>query len=371
MRTIDSVHMVNIFMDNKQPASPSDTTTGIAAPLSVEDLRKDAANVFLLHLRTIAWMTDVETAESIVCGLAEDHDRHPLMWQADAEDIGLTYERIKETALMRTLERLYRYAYFGELDGGAEPMSDESIYTWISALVFDAAHGRLADEWADNGSMSMQAAARCLTVCELANARHTLEGGEPFYFKFGSVKDTNAEGGCLTIRQMALLAGMEEMSIRAAANKTQKRANPLLTYSTEGGTRVALDTAREWLQSKGRYVPVRVRWSDTELDLKKTRFSNENELYSALKARFDCRFADLGHEQAAQALENIGLESLLGFSGDRLNDRPLVLKLAELLDMPAELFALRCREVAAREELARIEELLKRANDAFDSTVHP
>lgn len=345
---------------NDSHAAPALNTFPV--PFSLEDFRKDIANVFLHHLRTVAWMTDAQTAESIVPGLATETDRHPLQWQADAEDVGLTYKRLQDTTLMKTLEFLYRYAFFGELDASADRMEDESIYTWTSALAYDAAHGRLALEWSDNGAFTDLAAERCLMVCELANARLTLDGGEAFYFKFGNYpKDSATGNGCLTIRQMALLAGMEEMSIRAAANKTQKRANPLETYPADGGTRIALSVAKAWLMSKGRYMPITVRWSAGEVDLEKKRFASSMELWHALKARQRMLQERTGQDVLAPTLTLLNLDSLLKFVNHHLMDEMMGRKIAEALQLPADLLVLRCKEIAAREVLAEIERELREA----------
>lgn len=347
---------------NPRTAPSSADVSSFPVPFTLEDFGKDIANVFLHHLRTVAWMTDAATAESIVPGLAAEEDRYPLQWQADAADVGLTYERLKSTTLVKTLEFLYRYAFFGELDASADSMGDESIYTWTTALVYDAAHGRLAVEWSDNGSFTDKAAARCLMVCELANARHTLEGGEPFYYKFTSaVKDWSNEEGWLSVRQMALLAGMEEMSIRAAANKKQKRANPLETEPIDGNTRIAVDVAKTWLKSKGRYVPIAVRWSDAEFDLAKTRFATSTELWYAIEARYRTLCEREGEKVMANIIQLLGLDNLLQFVNERLSDAALAEGVAKALDLPGDLFVLRCREVAARETLAQIERELKQA----------
>lgn len=329
-------------------------------PFSIEDFRMDVAGVYLHHIRTIAWMRDPSTAATLVPSL-ELEQAGLLMWEMSPEDLGLTYERLRDTTLMRTLEFLYRYAFLGELDASAAPMEDESVYTWTSALVFDAAHGRLATEWSDNGSFTDDAASRCLMVCELANARRTLEGGEPFYFKFGNYpKDMATGDGCLTVRQMALLAGMEEKSIRAASNKVQKRANPLDTYSTENGTRIALDVAKAWLQSKNRYVPIKLRWSSAEMDLAKTRFSNTMELHQALNARLQTRCQRNGeHDVMSQLKAELGVESPMSITDEHYVTPDCMRKLAAILELPADLLVLRCREAVIREALADVERALK------------
>lgn len=351
--------------DNHEMNPKSELVTeqqSFPTPFSIEDLRRDVASVYLHHVRTIAWMRDPSTAATLVPGL-EPEQANLLMWEAPPEDLGLTCDRLGGTTLMKALEFLYRYAFLGELDASAEPMEDESVYTWTSALVFDAAQGRLATEWSDHGSFTDDAASRCLMVCELANARLTLEGGEPFYSKFGNYpKDMATGDGSLTVRQMALLAGMEEKSIRAASNKVQKRANPLDTYSTESGTRIALDVAKAWLQSKNRYVPIKLRWSSAEIDLARTRFNNTKELHQALNARMQTRCQRDGeHVVMAQFKARLGVESLVSITDEHYMDAERMRKLGDVLELPADLLVLRCREAVTREALADVERALKQA----------
>jgi len=108
----------------------------------------------------------------------------------------------------------------------------------------------LAHEWLLRGSNAGLAIFRCRQVVDLANARNILEGGESYfpYFSPNNMADSN-DG--LVIRQMALLAAMEEMSIRAAANP--KRANPLKTIVEGKNTVILIADARAWLESKGLY----------------------------------------------------------------------------------------------------------------------
>lgn len=344
------------------PTQNAPDSSKFPVPFSLEDFRKDIANVFLHHVRAYAWMVGPEAGIRAIPGM-EESEPFDLFYNGDAQAIGLTYEQLSHTPLAKSLEFLYRYAYFGELDANAETMEDGSIHTFITALVSDAANGGFAqtmDEETSDGTMA--SAERCLSVCELANARCTLEAGESFYGKFDGKGKTDSVGfECLTVRQMALLAGMEEMSIRAAANKTQKRANPLETYSADGGTRIALDVAKAWLQSKGRYVPITRIWSAAEFDLAKAQFRDVYEFGRALRARLEVVRKRIGEDQVDAALAHLGLPSIGDFLHKQIDDQELAGKVAELLELPAPLFILRCREVAAREALRRAEYDLREA----------
>lgn len=348
----------------QNPPESNPESSKFPIPFSLEDFRKDIANVFLHHVRAYAWMAGEEAGVRAIPGMDEEETApYGLFFQGGADDIGLTYEQLRHTPLAKVLEFLYRYAYFGELDANTEAMEDGSIHTFITALVSDAAHGGLAQTMDEETSDGTGASAeRCLMVCELANARRTLEGGDAFYARFDGKGRTDAVGfECLTVRQMALLAGMEEMSIRAAANKTQKRANPLETYSADGGTRIALDVAKAWLQSKGRYVPITRCWSAAEFDLAKAHFKNLHEFGYALKARLEVVRKRIGEERVAAALESLGLSCTWDFVQERIDDKVLAGRIAELLELPVALFILRCREVAARDALGQAEFDLREA----------
>ncbi|MGH8785980.1 MAG: hypothetical protein ACREYA_12965, partial [Cupriavidus necator] len=178
-------------------------------------------------------------------------------------------------------------------------------------------------------------------------------------------KDEPAFDDRLTVRQLALLAGMEEMSIRAAANKN--RANALKTISEDGRTRFELDVAKEWLRSKGRYVPITRYQSEGDIDLAKRRFANPEELWQVLNARlqFLSRSEDGG--ELASRIGDLGLSlvpsNAIGQSfaveEAQMRDHKAMMALANVLRLPGDLLVLRMREALARAELSSVEQSLR------------
>lgn len=344
-----------------QSQSPVAEANGFPVPFTLEAFRNDVLEVFLLYVRTIAWMTDEDTAVAI---LGRPPNVSGVLRFESAYDVGLDYDHIRHTRFATAMERLYEYGCYGRIDVSAEEMAYESIYMWVADIVADARNGNVSAQWDSYGVTTDASASRCCHIAELANARVCLEGNEMFsHFYTGPATNdaVDGEAGKLTIRQMALLAGMEEMSIRAAANP--KRANALQTYSDNGRTRVTCDVAKAWLQAKGRYVPITRHSSSAEIDLAKRHFTNTDDLMQALSARYLQIGKREGYEQINTKLEEAGLITIgFGFQIPNKNlftDETAMRRFAELMELPGDLFFLRVREAVALEQLARVEAELR------------
>lgn len=336
-------------------------------PFTLEKLKGAILDVFLHHIRTIAWMTDVQTAWRVT-GLQSPAPASLLDPDEGPAELGLTYEHIRKSDFAYAMEHLYEFAYFGKLDESAEPMIYESYYMWVSAIVSDAATGYVALEWDSYGAPICNSAQICVLVAELANARNMLEGGESFFNNFGAryAKEPVVGDESLTVRQMALLAGMEEMSIRAAANP--KRANPLRTHE-DSGTRIAFDVAKSWLQSKGRYVPITRYRSTSDIDLANYQFTSSAALIDALEARRDYVCTRDGEEALNERLATLGISEEKTSTHTHwdaikhnLRNESLMRALAAILELPADLLVLRVQETLAIEQLSQIERQLREIN---------
>lgn len=337
-------------------------------PFKLEIFRQDITEVFFYQMRIIAQMTDPKTALKILSIETEDDGYIDDIYDPDnsAADVGLIYDHIRNTTFAAALERLYEYAFYGKWDLNAESMGDEGIYMWVSGIVCDALYSDTTANWNAFGWDIESHAKRCVLVAETANARNTLEGGERFHHfsKIGTKSDIASDDDVLTIRQMALLSGMEEMSIRSAANP--KRANPLNTFTDEGGTRVKLDVAKAWLQSKGRYLAITNYRSEGTLDLTKRKFSNYYDLWLALNEQF-LKISDRdGVEPLTIKLKAIGLMNLPSIKSfhtqtsiDNLSNEKLMHALAKILELPPELLALRTKELVANQILVDVEKQLR------------
>ncbi|MDP2784725.1 MAG: hypothetical protein Q8O38_09075 [Sulfurimicrobium sp.] len=358
----------------KDAPEPNQTQgSGLPVPFALEKLREMILTLYFQQVRTIGWMTNKPAVAWEIIGKPQDaHDNDLFSLDLDPEQLGLRYESIRKTHFAECIEKMYQFAYFGILDESGEQMEYESIYTWITSLLMDMKNSQMFYEMGSYSaaSMTLDEAKKCFQVAELANARIVLEGGENFFISgFGSNnKDDDSIGySGLTVRQMALLSGMEEMSIRAAANP--KRANPLRTFSDEGRTRISIEAAKAWLQAKGRYVSITREWGTGEIDLVKRRFASVNELEEALDSRFQMlALRDQQRDVLVAQLSEAGIKVIKTIANkngeieiDRacLSNISLIHKLAEILELPSDLLTLRAREALAKEELASVERELR------------
>lgn len=363
------VHTVQKIKMAKKTNTPEGTTTesavtGITPLVSLDKFQDDVTNVFLHYVRNICWMVDGKTAWAITKAPALDYEYDLTHPDLKAIDMGLTFAHIKDTQFACAMRRMYDYAYFGLIDLGEESLEYESIHTWTVALLVDVAGGAVGNEWDSYGLDIVDCARRCVKVADTANARRVLEGHEEFYHFVSQGKEDNyCDDNLLNVRQVALLSGMEEMSIRAAANPN--RANQLKPMKTEHGTRFENTVVKEWLIQKKRYVPITKRWTARDIDLTQSYMSLD-EIELGLNTRYNLLGLENGFDQLDAALVAINLEAGAFLERRRIHlynaffdDEMAVRSLARILSLPEELLTLRVKEVITTESLRNIERAIK------------
>lgn len=360
-------------MKKDQKVIPADSKiepVNFSVPYTLDQVRESILILFFQQARNIGMLGgDVDSAWHILGKTKADIESGLDLLDPDLEpsDYGVTYKDINNTNFAECIENMYQYAYLGIQQVVIEGMHDESIYMWVSAGLEDMANSSMLDEWESYGSVSHSDAKMCLEIAELANARRMLEGHDNFY-NFGKLikeNDAIAMGleRSLTVRQMALLSGMEEMSIRAAANP--KRVNPLQTYSDEGKTRISIEAAKKWLQEKNRYIPIKNRHGAGDFDLLTSKFKSIEDFQDAMNDRIimislrdswsNDIFNDLKKKQVLVPADFGQIE----INRECVSNSELLKLTAEILEFPYDLLLLRAREAAAHEELSIVESKLK------------
>lgn len=338
------------------------TVTDLAPLVTLDQFHDDVTNVFLHYVRNICWMTDFKTAWAITKAPALDYEFELMNPDFKAAELELSYSHIKDTEFAKAMQRMYDFAYFGLIHLGEDSLDYESIHTWTTALLIDAAQGAVGSEWGSYGLDIEERAKRLVKVAETANARRILEGEEEFYY----FTQTNRDDKCseyLNVRDVALLSGMEEMSIRAAANPN--RANQLKPTKTEHGTRFETSVVKEWLIKKKRYVPIVRRWFVKDFDLSKS-YRSWDEISEGLDTRYNLLGQENGYEGIDKALAEINLKAVKAPDGaglylerNLINDEAVVRSLARILLLPEDLLLLRSKEAIAVETLRNIERDIK------------
>jgi hypothetical protein len=202
-----------------------------------------------------------------------------------------------------------------------------------------------------------------LEAAQTALARQILEeDGELFYRFAGQGRE-----GELTIRDVALLARMEEKSVRNAANP--KRPGHLKTQSKDGSTYIDPEDAREWLKARGRYIPLTRGYTEAAINLETTSFRSVYDAWQFIVARYRSlaltadefgklvKLEDLRDPPADKALHldpDDRVNWSFDFTVDKARNASLMKRFARALELPAELFVLRMREAAANDELAEL-----------------
>jgi hypothetical protein len=351
-----------------QTQSQDSQNQGFPVTYSEDQLRHDILTLYVCQARVMGFMSDDTDPDSVVLGIlkAQESKDSSLIFFPDAsvEEAGLNFDMIRETVFAKTIYDLYQFAYFGRVDLSEELLCFDGTVTWICCILHDLYKSTYLEEWDANGGEGKDCAKRCFELALLANARKTLEDGEILFDAPGQTNDDY-----LTIKQLALLSGMEEMSIRAAANP--KRASPLETMKySDGSTVVSLEVAKKWLIEKKRYVPITRFYGRGDSDITVRRYTSILQLIEAMNVRLSFRISRSNDaEQVRNKLQELQIcfttitpstmvvhldPVLIDFDDAEKNE-----KLAEILDVSSEVFKLRVKEAQLLEALASIEQKLK------------
>jgi hypothetical protein len=346
------------------PAQPGQ----LRAPFTKDELRRDIVTVLLAEARRIHFLFDRPNNEFLgplfgLLGLKEVVPADAHFAQVNWTEVGLRYESVRTTAFAAGLESLYELAFAGEVN--IDLNGNESPWEAVCLLepLTDLSKSHLVGD-PEAVESAREAIGRCLRVCETAQARLLLEG-----LADQSWDTTGATQDGLSIRQLSLLSGMTEASLRTLANP--KRSNPLKTQSDGKNTFVVPAEAKDWLISKGRYSPLKRHIKDPAEDLTKRSFEHPSDILYALDRRLTVLLRGPEADKARLALLAIspdliyeggqdqdcpeGLDLLgLQVSGAMLADAELMTRIGDALSLNGQLVALRAAETLAAHRLNEI-----------------
>ena len=358
--------MKNNSFPDTYPAQPGQ----LRAPFTKDELRSDIVAVLLAETRRIGRIFDRPNKESLgsltgLLGLKEVIPADVIFAQVNWAQVGLRYDSVRTTAFAVGLESLYELAFASEVNIDLDGDGTESPWVAICLLdpLTDLSKSHLVGD-PEVVDAAREAIGRCLRVCETAQARLLLEGlSDQSSDTSGSTPDG------LSIRQLSLLSGMTEASLRTLANP--KRSNHLKTQSDGKNTFVAPAEAKAWLISKGRYSPLKRHINDPAEDLTKRSFEHPSDILYALDRRLTVLLRGPEAEKARLALSAIspdliyeggqdedcpeGLDFLgLQVSEAMLDDAAVMTQIGEALSLNGELVALRAAETLAAHRLNEI-----------------
>lgn len=335
---------------------------GFQPPFDRGQLQADVGTVLLTCARAARWVfqrSDSDINEPLLrllgyplAGEQPNLNYPEIDWQSG----GFQYDMVATTAMAESMETLYDLAYLGHVDADVSDLNSESMASWISRVVMDLRRSEFVTEW-NEYSKCEDSIQRCLQVFETAQARLVLEGIE-VDDRFMDWHGPDTEG--LSIRQMSLLSGMTEASLRTLASP--KRKNPLKTQSDGKNTFVTVEDAKAWLVARGRYVPIKHTSRGGRLDLKRRRFGSIDELLSALDQRVQFLLAEPQADEVRTMLAAISPTMLVAGGRPHLRldeasteNTELMAKIGEALGLSGTLLGLRAAETRSLEQLRAVE----------------
>jgi hypothetical protein len=308
------------------------------------------------ELRTILWATAdclgriyPMDASWHLLGLAPGAYRNGCIHDLEPEQIDMS-----KFSITKVMDKLYDYAFEAKWDINEN---------WID-LVTDSAefleglqNFKLLNETEIRYSLD-----KCLHTLWSSTARWCLDDDNAGAAEMlTSVDGGLMIGGFLTLRQITLLAQMDEKSVRNATNPKVK--GHLKTFSRNGRTFVYKADAKEWLAQRRSFKPTEFYDSKSETELTKFEFQTPKELGEYLQKR-RIKLNKSPTEIAAASNGSLGEDQLTLLEvGNFEYDHKQILVLASLLELDPKALARAALALKQRLERNELDEMLRHGPD--------
>lgn len=319
------------------------------APFSKAEMLQQLRSAILMYIRSTSWVLDSDAATRLM-GWPQDGGTgalcSPDIFDADeVERLDGQSFNFPGYKVYRTFDQLYDYGVLGfvpERSGVMEGADDDSF---AISFAFDFDRSDLIREMHNGETESVS---HCIQTANLAIARAILDGGERL-----PVGPRGLPDDLLTISEVALLANMEERSVRNLASGKRK-PDSLMTTTRDGTRYVSREDAREWLAGRKGYTPTKQHGPLAELDLSTRGFEDSQQVIDYLIQRsavvgvsyWDFATSDTG------ALGEIE-PAVLAADAERCA------LIAERLRVDKDLLQLRIQEAITAEQLAKLRKAIQ------------
>lgn len=163
-------------------------------------------------------------------------------------DISMAEAKVENTMLWRTVNDMYDFGISGIMVEGRHLGCGELLDSDFCDTEMFLRGLTSLEQYLDEDATNIPRLS--ILAVRTAVARHVLEGGDR-YTGFGE-----EYGALISISEMALLADMDERSVRNAANP--KLPNPLVTVVQGKRTYVDPGEAKRWLAERKGFVPTKM-----------------------------------------------------------------------------------------------------------------
>lgn len=157
--------------------------------------------------------------------------------------------QVEKTHLWSTLSAMYDYGVMGQRVDGVHWDAETLDGNFADVEMFLAGLAGL-EEFLNEDNVAIPTWS--LRVARMAVARHVLDGGMRWSF-LEEDPGLPVFQQFLTFSELALLANMDERSVRNAANP--KLTDPLKTLAGQRRTVIAVEEARRWLTGRRGFIP--------------------------------------------------------------------------------------------------------------------
>lgn len=253
----------------------------------------------------------------------------------------------------RSVEQFYDYGLLGIRNMPPVDCGGANEWTFAYGLVHDTAKSVLIYE-ASNGDYVT--ASKCLYAAKAFFARLILDGNERTYL------DGNyGPGDMLTIAEVAILADLDERTVRNATSKNA--ANRLETAVLESNIYIPRESALAWLQNKRGFIPTRIGEElPSQAVLNDEEFTSVEEAGDFIRANRERLNLDLG-ALAAIAGTSLTMEDLKALESGQIEGKEESLTaVGNALGLNGPLFALRLIEVVKKEEMQALRRRISAAS---------
>lgn len=327
-------------------------------PFTKEEMHAELRALLLGLGQIVAFVANDEAAFQLLKTPRNGPDDSLTIVDVDPANYVLDFSKWRSVEIF---DHLYDFAFDGIARAPLNNLQNVTTYSFCAAALLDLNESECLRELAECGGPYN--GAKCKQTFDVANARLVLTGHERM------LNPRGVDGGDdrLTIRDIALLAGMTEPSVRNAAG--HKVANRLQTYSEHGSTYVKPEDARSWLRARDRDIEITFSFDSGERDLLTTGFDSPYDLHWYLHARMHTL-----PDRAAKVRESCGddfFEAVDGLAiGDILEaDRHIFDRFATLLELDPELLRLRVDEVLLDIRQAQLKSDLARLRQQKGSNI--
>ena len=326
------------------------------ARFSKEDLLKEVRNLVLLDARSRSWVYDPGAAYRLL-GWKPTHGFGGALLDIELYDFDEAAEGEGQSAnlghlpLVQVFEQLYDYGVLGLRRQDMEPLEPATMPAFVACWMNDVHASMLVSEAHNGQQPSLRLPG--ITI-DLALARAVLDGVGPEP-RFVSRDGDPLYSDHLTYAEVALLAGMDERSVRNAASKPD---SGLTTVASDDGRKsfINADVARAWLKGRRGFVPTRDVDLVEHVDILARPFDSAGAVVAYLRLMCErrnidaTRYADLcGWSDPA----TVWSDARLPETSEAVHD------VANAFDLDPVLFDLRLKELRLAEEMEAVRRSLK------------